>query len=65
MKHILNIDLAKIKLDKGTILQVIYNDEYNIFEVKAIKGGVKGFAYTQEKSKKLLSFKEILRKHIL
>lgn len=65
MKHTLNIDLAKIKLDKGTILQVSYDDECDIFSIKAIKGGVKGFEYKQEKYKKSLTFKELLRKYTL
>lgn len=65
MKHILNIDLAKIKLDKGEILQVSYDDECDVFKIKSTKCKIKGFYHTKEKYKKFLSFKEFLSKYIL
>lgn len=60
MKHVLNIDLTKIKLDKGEILQVSYDDEYDVFWIKATKCKIKGFYHTKEKCKKFLPFKKLL-----
>lgn len=61
MKHILNIDLTKIKLNKGSILQIIYDDSDNTFTINATKATNKGFEYNQKKCKKTSSFKKLLR----